>query len=129
MSTQPAVTHYITHYIYPLIQPILQYLVTPFNEMSTDPDASAAGSQGDGTANASPESPAYQPSIADVLVTKAMLTKSLSVPPEIIDTIVDLAEYWPHTTTEAIFGEDYVAARGNNIYMQGSGQENGFLVS
>ncbi|SPQ19157.1 3df50d49-923d-4f53-bc19-79063e68e46e [Thermothielavioides terrestris] len=41
----------------------------------------------------------YEPGIADVLVTKAMLRKALRLPPEIIGTIIDLAEYWPHTTT------------------------------
>jgi hypothetical protein len=41
----------------------------------------------------------YEPTVADVLVVKAMLTKGLSLPVEVIDTIVDLAEYWPHTTT------------------------------
>jgi hypothetical protein len=46
------------------------------------------------------EGSAHEPIIADVLVVKAMLTKGLSLPVEIIDTIVDLAEYWPHTTAE-----------------------------
>ena len=43
---------------------------------------------------------AHEPTIADVLVVKAMLTKGLSLPVEIIETIVDFAEYWPHTTAE-----------------------------
>ncbi|KAK0628255.1 hypothetical protein B0T17DRAFT_491337 [Bombardia bombarda] len=42
----------------------------------------------------------YEPTVIDVVVVKAMLTKALILPPEIVDSIVDLAEYWPHTTTE-----------------------------
>lgn len=69
----------------------------------------------------------YEPSVADVLVVKCMLTKSLNLPPEIIDTIADLAEYWPHTTTEALFNGS-CEARGNHIRGQ-AGIENKFLVS
>lgn len=42
----------------------------------------------------------YEPSIVDVLVVKAMLNKVFALPPELLNTILDLAEYWPHTTTE-----------------------------
>jgi hypothetical protein len=57
------------------------------------------------------EGSAHEPTIADVLVVKAMLTKGLSLPIEIIDTIVDLAEYWPHTTAKASLAP---IARGNS---------------
>ncbi|GAB1311556.1 hypothetical protein MFIFM68171_01766 [Madurella fahalii] len=45
-------------------------------------------------------SPPYEPSITDVLVVKAMLSKALALPTELADIITDLAEYWPHTTAE-----------------------------
>ncbi|TLS21685.1 uncharacterized protein PpBr36_09627 [Pyricularia pennisetigena] len=41
----------------------------------------------------------YQPSALDVLVTKAMLAKGMNLPLEVVDLVVDFAEYWPHTTT------------------------------
>ena len=46
----------------------------------------------------------YEPSVIDVLVTRAMLSKGLRLPPEIVDSIVDQAEYWPHTTSSAVDG-------------------------
>jgi hypothetical protein len=67
----------------------------------------------------------YEPTVADVLVTKAMLTKALTLPPEIVDTIVDLAEYWPHTTTEI---NSTVVARGNNQMRTAPHAEDLFLV-
>lgn len=78
----------------------------------------------DTAANSSAKSFPYEPSITDVLVTKAMLTKALSLPPEIVDTVVDLAEYWPHTTTASSFDESVVVARGNSRT-----REDLFLVS
>lgn len=69
---------------------------------------------------------AYEPSVADVLVTKAMLNKALRLPPELINTIIDFAEYWPHTSsvTEAASG-------GTTAFIVRSraGEENKFLVS
>ncbi|KAK4156783.1 hypothetical protein C8A00DRAFT_30333 [Chaetomidium leptoderma] len=64
----------------------------------------------DGTGESSAGSSPYEPSVADVLVIKAMLNKALSIPPEIVDTIVDIAEYWPHTTT---FSDSTVVAGTN----------------
>jgi hypothetical protein len=70
----------------------------------------------------------YEPSVVDVIVVKAMLTKALSFPPEIIDRIVDVAEYWPHTTTE--LNGTTVIARGNNQFHRPSDKslENMFLL-
>ncbi|KAK4136862.1 hypothetical protein BT67DRAFT_373679 [Trichocladium antarcticum] len=96
--------------------------------MSGDHDASAAGPQTDETTGASATRPAHEPTIADVLVIKTMLNRSLRLPPEIIDTVVDLAEYWPHSSTEVLFNDGSVVARGNNIHTQGTGQENGFMI-
>ncbi|KAI3398091.1 hypothetical protein diail_9844 [Diaporthe ilicicola] len=41
----------------------------------------------------------YEPSAIDVVVAKAMLTKGLGLPPEIVLSVLDHAEYWPHTST------------------------------
>ncbi|KAK4168767.1 hypothetical protein QBC43DRAFT_309654 [Cladorrhinum sp. PSN259] len=53
-----------------------------------------------------PEDGPYKPSVVDVLVVKVMLNKALSFPPEIIDVVIDLAEYWPCRTVEVNFGDD-----------------------
>lgn len=72
------------------------------------------------------ESTAHEPTIADVLVVKAMLIKALNLPAELVDAIVDLAEYWPHTTTEASFDGGVPVARGGG---DRHGKENVFLVN
>ncbi len=41
----------------------------------------------------------FEPFLADVLEVKNDLCKGLKLPLELVDAIVDLAEYWPHTTT------------------------------
>lgn len=40
----------------------------------------------------------YEPSILDVLVVKAMLNRAFALPLELIDTVLDMAEYWPHSS-------------------------------
>ena len=67
----------------------------------------------------------YEPTVLDVIVVKAMLNKAIRLPPEIIDTVVDMAEYWPHTSTEMIYTGRPAIARKNAT----SGAENQFLVS
>ncbi|KAL2016175.1 hypothetical protein VTK56DRAFT_4093 [Thermocarpiscus australiensis] len=83
------------------------------------PSGSGSGDP-DEAADSSATQPTYEPSVADVLVVKAMLNKGLSIPPEIADTIIDLAEYWPHTTTEVSFDGSPVA--------QGRKEEDVFLL-
>lgn len=74
----------------------------------------------------------FKPSVADVLVVKAMLAQALlaessRLPPEIVDVIVDLAEYWPHTTAE--LNDTTMIARGNQPSGRSSGDgEDVFLV-
>ncbi|KAK4236019.1 hypothetical protein C8A03DRAFT_17285 [Achaetomium macrosporum] len=65
----------------------------------------------------------HEPSIADVLVVKAMLNKALNLPPEIVNAIIDFAEYWPHSSTEVSFADSRVAARGGR-----QGDEDHFLL-
>ncbi|KAL2133857.1 hypothetical protein VTI74DRAFT_1529 [Chaetomium olivicolor] len=73
----------------------------------------------DGATAQDPRSSPFEPSISDVLVVKAMLNKALKLPREVVDTIVDLAEYWPHTSTE---GTSDVMVRGS------SAEEDRFLL-
>ncbi len=47
---------------------------------------------------ASAASEPYEPTVLDVLVVKAMLQKAMRLPGELIDLVIDQAEYWPHTT-------------------------------
>ncbi len=71
---------------------------------------------------ANPPENLHEPSIADVLVVKAMLIKALSLPPEIVDSLIDLAEYWPHTTSGISFERPTTVAQGRI-------REDAFLVS
>jgi hypothetical protein len=41
----------------------------------------------------------YKPSVEDVLSVKEFLGSISSFPLELIDTVIDFAEYWPHTST------------------------------
>ncbi|KAK3336377.1 hypothetical protein B0T19DRAFT_396133 [Cercophora scortea] len=64
----------------------------------------------------------YEPSVLDVLVVKAMMNRALGLPREVIDGIVDLAEYWPHTSTEVNYN-GAKAVRGAIV-----GEEDAFLL-
>ncbi len=66
----------------------------------------------------------YQPSIKDVLTVKEALHKKSALPYEVVDVIVDMAEYWPHTTT--ISSRPMFIRGGSN---GGSHAENQFIVS
>ncbi|KXH41680.1 hypothetical protein CSAL01_09931 [Colletotrichum salicis] len=39
----------------------------------------------------------YKPSHVDVIVVRVMLEKAFNFPPELLDLIIDQAEYWPHS--------------------------------
>ncbi|RFU32384.1 hypothetical protein B7463_g3953, partial [Scytalidium lignicola] len=41
----------------------------------------------------------HEPSVADVLIAKQLIRYKSSLPLEIVDLIIDFAEYWPHSTT------------------------------
>lgn len=47
----------------------------------------------------------FEPFLADVLEVKNDLFTGLKIPMELVDAILDLAEYWPHTTTVRKNGE------------------------
>jgi hypothetical protein len=102
--------------------------------VGSEPDAEARSgdedTQSDVTAAEETLGSPYQPSIADVLVVKSMLTKGLQLPLELVESIVDQAEYWPHTTTEV----NYAARDDYGLYTVGFSEtsndsENELLVS
>lgn len=63
----------------------------------------------------------YQPSIVDVAVVKAMLYRAKKLPADLIDTILDMAEYWIHTSTHL---DERISVMGGS-----EARENRFLVS
>ncbi|OAA60388.1 hypothetical protein SPI_05512 [Niveomyces insectorum RCEF 264] len=70
------------------------------NVISSSGDGGGASSEA-GTRDADG---AYEPTVADVFVVKALLHRSGRLPLELVDAIVDLAGYWPHTTAEVNYG-------------------------
>lgn len=62
----------------------------------------------------------YQPSVDEVLTIKEALHKKSTLPYELIDAIIEMAEYWPHNTT--------VLTQPTSI-KAGRDHENRFLVS
>lgn len=61
----------------------------------------------------------YEPSALDVVVVKAMLTNGLGLPAEIVLSLLDHAEYWPHTTT---------TLNRSLTVSSGPGRENQFIL-
>jgi hypothetical protein len=59
----------------------------------------------------------HEPSIDDVLDMKDFFLKNAKLPIEIIDLIVDFAEYWPHTTTIRT-GEGDFRVRGGDSKLE-----------
>lgn len=74
---------------------------------------------------------AFQPTLSDVLVAQVMLVKAKKLPPDIVQSIFDFAEYWTHSTNEVDFGRNVsgqISIRGR----MGSGSravEDKFVVS
>jgi hypothetical protein len=56
----------------------------------------------------------YTPSIEDILEAKQILTEKGALPLEIVDTIIDFAEYWIKTTTCRTRGQIAVRAGGES---------------
>jgi len=61
----------------------------------------------------------YQPSPFDVIAVKTMFLKRYSLPNELLDAIIDFAEYWPHTTSKMA---------SETLVRSGSDHENKMLV-
>ncbi|KAI6367380.1 hypothetical protein MCOR25_004915 [Pyricularia grisea] len=72
---------------------------TPDASQLTVNDAHDSETNPDEMGSSTSRPPRYQPSALDVLVTKAMLAKGVNLPLEVVDLVMDFAEYWPHTTT------------------------------
>lgn len=66
------------------------------------------------------EEPSNGPTVEDVLLVKDIFREFTPLPLEIVDEIIDYAEYWPHTTTSA---PRYTQAVGGD-----KGAENRFVV-
>ncbi|KAL7906530.1 hypothetical protein GGI35DRAFT_458348 [Trichoderma velutinum] len=62
----------------------------------------------------------YEPSIVDIAVVKAMLYRAKKLPPDLIDAILDMAEYWIHSTTHL---DDRISIMGGS-----EARENRFLL-
>lgn len=84
------------------------------------------------------DSDRYQPSLEDVLTVKNILftlRPECPLPLELIDSIIDLSEYWPHTTTTGFFfpghpniAQDVTISRREVTISAGGQSENKFLL-
>ncbi|CAN8100797.1 unnamed protein product [Discula destructiva] len=68
---------------------------TPTGASTTSDDSGSPTLLGD---NSEGPKNAYKPSAMDVVVLKMMLQQGLHLPAEVVLSILDFAEYWPHTT-------------------------------
>ncbi|KND89120.1 hypothetical protein TOPH_06154 [Tolypocladium ophioglossoides CBS 100239] len=67
----------------------------------------------------------YNPTPMDVVVTRIMLIRSKPLPPDLVDSIFDLAEYWAHSTNAI----NYHAEHRDHLRVVGSSEaENQFLI-
>lgn len=69
-----------------------------------------------------PPSGPHEPSVEDVLSVKNVFFTNVKLPIEIIDVIIDYAEYWPHTTIARTGGQSITVRGGYPI------NENRFIV-
>jgi hypothetical protein len=56
------------------------------------------------------------PGLEDVIAVKALLKQAGNVPDELVNMILDEAEYWPCSSTTAEFGAQYLAIRARTDY-------------
>ncbi|KAG4432729.1 hypothetical protein IFR05_011785 [Cadophora sp. M221] len=71
------------------------------------------------------DSDRYIPSVEDVVTTKDVLYKNFKLPMELVDTIIDFAEYFPRTTMCRTGGELRVRAGGSGL---GGHSEDRFIL-
>ncbi|OAA36068.1 hypothetical protein NOR_07674 [Metarhizium rileyi] len=68
---------------------------------------------------------AYYPTPIDIVVARVMLTRSVKLPPDLVDAIFDYAEYWAHSTNVI----DYQAEQQEPLRISGtSSTEDRFLL-
>lgn len=72
------------------------------------------------------DSDRYIPSVEDVITTKDSIHKNCKLPMELVDTIIDFAEYFPRTTMCRTGGELRVRAGRSGL---GGHSEDRFIVS
>ncbi|KAG5992287.1 hypothetical protein E4U54_003698 [Claviceps lovelessii] len=67
----------------------------------------------------------YRPTPIDIIVAHIMLTRSKKLPPELVDAIFDMAEYWAHSINVI----DYHAEKQDDLRIVGSSRlEDRFLL-
>ncbi|KAM4063711.1 Ankyrin repeat protein [Hirsutella rhossiliensis] len=67
----------------------------------------------------------YRPTPIDIVVTRIMLTRSKRLPPDLVDSIFDFAEYWAHSTSVV----NYPSEHQDHLRIRGTGaDENKFLL-
>jgi hypothetical protein len=77
------------------------------------------------TEHSEPQGPFY-PGPADIFVVRAMLNKAFQLPPDVVDTVFDYAEYWARSSNEI----DYNVEHKSPLRITGNSRmENRFLVS
>lgn len=112
----------------PGVQRLITNALGITSDGSNDASSSARGSNSSSHSSASrsnngsidSQNADYEPSALDVVVVKIMLTKGCKLPHEIVLSLLDHAEYWPHTTT--------TLDRSLTV-SSGPGREDQFLVS
>jgi hypothetical protein len=96
----------------------------PLRSIHRDFPPAAQSPASNNTRNGS-SSPHFEPSVADVVVLRRMFkVPRIFLPIELVDAIIDHAEYWPHSTTEADYTEEH--QRPLNV-MGSTPTENKFL--
>lgn len=67
----------------------------------------------------------YNPTPVDIVIARIMLTRAKSLPPDLVDSIFDYAEYWAHSTNAI----NYNSENRDHLRINGSSHiENKFLV-
>ncbi|KAG8414755.1 hypothetical protein J3459_014080 [Metarhizium acridum] len=90
--------------------------LTPENRETPEPRPSDKTDADDGT---------YHPNPIDIVVVRIMLTRSVKLPPDLVDAIFDYAEYWAHSTNAI----DYQAEQQEPLRIYGSSRtEDKFLL-
>lgn len=88
------------------------------NNDRSNPAGPASSSTSSAISDTQPDM--FEPTPMDVVVARALLSEGLKLPHEIVLSILDFAEYWPHTST--VLDHPLTVSSGR-------GQEDRFVVS
>jgi hypothetical protein len=106
----------MAHIVPNLLLARLRQMPLPIQREPPEPQASNKSVADDGT---------YHPTPFDVVVVRIMLSRSVKLPPDLVDAIFDFAEYWARSTNVI----DYQAEQQEPLRISGSSaSENKFLV-